>query len=72
MSNDKNEKLDEILDSLKNKKDGESAEEFLLSHLTDEQSEKLKSIISNDESVKNFLSSEQAKRVIKKLMGKAD
>ena len=72
MNNDKNEKLDRILDSLKDKKDGESAEEYLLSHLTQEQSLKLKSIISNDEAVKNFLSSEQAKQVIRKLMGKAD
>ena len=72
MSNDKNEKLDEIINSLKGKKDGESAEKYLLSHLTEEQSQKLKSIISSDESVRSFLSSEQAKEVIKKLMGKAD
>jgi hypothetical protein len=72
MSNDKNEKINEILSSLKDKKDGKSAEEYLLSQLSEEQSQKLKSIISNDESVKSFLSSEQAKKVIAKLMGKAD
>ncbi len=66
----KNEKLEEILNELKNKEKGQSAEDFLLSKLSDEQSEKLKSIISNDESVKNFLSSEQAQKIIRQLTGK--
>ncbi len=55
MCNGKNPKLDEILKELKNKDENQSAEELLLSKLSEEQTEKLKSIISNDEAVKNFL-----------------
>lgn len=70
MPEGKNEKLEQILNELKNKDKNQSAEELLLSKLSDEQSEKLKSIISNDESVKNFLASEQAQKIIKQLTGK--
>lgn len=72
MCNSKNPKLDEILKELKNKDENQSAEELLLSKLSDEQTEKLKSIISNDEAVKNFLASEQAQKIIKKLTGKGE
>lgn len=70
MSESKNEKLEQILNELKNKDKNQSAEELLLSKLSDEQSEKLKSIISNDEAVRNFLSSEQAQKIIKQLTSK--
>lgn len=66
----KNDKLEEILGELKNKDKNQSAEELLLSKLTPEQSERLKSIISNDEAVKSFLSSEAAKKIIKQMTGK--
>lgn len=72
MCNSKNDKLEEILNELKNKDDKQSAEELLLSKLTPDQSEKLKSIISNDEAVKKFLSSEKAKEIIKKMTGKGE
>jgi len=72
MCNGKNPKLDEILKELKNKDENQSAEELLLSKLSDEQTEKLKSIISNDEAVKNFLASDQAQKIIKKLTGKGE
>ena len=72
MSENNSKKLDEILEELKNREKGQSTEEFLLAKLSSEQQEKLKSIISSDESVKNFLSSEQAQRVIKKLTGKGE
>ncbi|MBE6836065.1 MAG: hypothetical protein E7515_07450 [Ruminococcaceae bacterium] len=70
MSESKNEKLEQILNELKNKDKNQSAEELLLSKLSDEQSKKLKSIISNDEAVRNFLSSEQAQKIIKQLTSK--
>lgn len=72
MCNSKNPKLDEILKELKNKEENQSAEDLLLSKLSDEQTEKLKSIISNDEAVKNFLASDQAQKIIKKLTGKGE
>ncbi len=72
MCNGKNPKLDEILKELKNKDENQSAEELLLSKLSEEQTEKLKSIISNDEAVKSFLASEQAQKIIKKLTGKGE
>ena len=72
MCNGKNPKLDEILKELKNKDENQSAEELLLSKLSDEQTEKLKSIISNDDAVKNFLASDQAQKIIKKLTGKGE
>ena len=72
MCNGKNPKLDEILKELKNKDENQSAEELLLSKLSEEQTEKLKSIISNDEAVKNFLASDQAQKIIKKLTGKGE
>lgn len=68
----KNDKLEEILNELKNKDKNQSAEELLLSKLSPEQSEKLKNIISNDEAVKNFLSSDAAKKIIKQMTGKGD
>ena len=70
MTNGKNDKLDEIMKSIKNRESGQSAEEFLLSQLNEEQSKKLKSIISDDESVKRFLESEQAKKIIQQMLGK--
>jgi cytochrome c553 len=70
MSESKNEKLEQILNELKNKDKNQSAEELLLSKLSDEQSKKLKSIISHDEAVRNFLSSEQAQKIIKQLTSK--
>ncbi|MBO4338873.1 MAG: hypothetical protein K5755_06050 [Clostridiales bacterium] len=72
MSDNKNKKLDEILDEIKNNSSGQSAEELLLAKLNKEQREKLKSIISNDEAVKNFLSSEQAQKIIRKMTGKGE
>lgn len=68
----KNEKLEEILNELKNKDKNQSAEELLLSKLSPEQSEKLKSIISNDEAVKNFLSTDAAKKIIKQMTDKGE
>jgi hypothetical protein len=68
----KNDKLEEILNELENKDKNQSAEELLLSKLSPEQSEKLKNIISNDEAVKNFLSSDAAKKIIKQMTGKGD
>ena len=68
----KNEKLEQILNELKNKDKNQSAEELLMSKLSPEQSEKLKNIISNDEAVKSFLSSDAAKRIIKQMTEKGE
>jgi hypothetical protein len=70
MSEDK--KLDEIINELKNQTDSQSAEKLLFSKLNESQREKLKRIISDDEAVKRFLSSEQAQKIIKKMTEKGD
>ena len=72
MPDRKNEKLEQILNELKNKDKNQSAEELLMSKLSPEQSEKLKNIISNDEAVKSFLSSDAAKRIIKQMTEKGE
>lgn len=72
MSENRKDKLEQILNELKNRDENISAEQLLLSKLTPEQSEKLKSIISSDEAVKNFLSGENAQKIINQLKGKGD
>ena len=67
-----NKKLDEIIEEIKKDGSGRSTEELLFSKLNDEQKDKLRSIISDDETVKKFLKSEKAKEVIKKLTGKGE
>ena len=66
------DKLEQILNELKNKDENISAEQLLLSKLTSEQSEKLRSIISNDETVKSFLSDENTRKIINQLKGQGD
>jgi len=72
MSDNNNKKLDEIIEELKNKNSERSVQELLLAKLDEGQREKLEGIISNDEAVKNFLSSEQAQKIIKKLTGRGE
>jgi len=72
MNNGKNEALEGIIGELKNASDKKTAEQILMSKLSEDQKQKLKNIISNDEAVKNFLSSEQAKKIIKSLTEKGE
>lgn len=68
MKKDKSEKLDDILNNLKQKDSKESAQEYLLGQLNPKQSEMLKKLISDDEAVKNFMASEQAQKLLKQIM----
>lgn len=68
MQKDKNDKLNDILNSLKDKTDEKSAEDYLLGQLNPQQSAFLKKLMNDDDAVKEFLSSEQAKKLLKQLM----
>lgn len=65
-----NDNIDEIIDGIKNQKLKKGAEKFLKNKLSPEQSKKLSDVLSDENALKNLLSSDRAKELFKKLGGK--
>lgn len=65
-----NDNIDEIIDGIKSQKSKKGAEEFLKNKLSPEQSKKLSDVLSDENTLKNLLSSDRAKELFKKLGGK--
>lgn len=65
-----NDNIDEIIDGIKSKKSKKGAEKFLKNKLSPEQSKKLSDVLSDENALKNLLSSDRAKELFKKLGGK--
>ncbi|MCI5796996.1 MAG: hypothetical protein MR019_09040 [Ruminococcus sp.] len=65
-----NDNIDEIIDGIKNQKSKKGAEKFLKNKLSPEQSKKLSDVLSDENALKNLLSSDKAKELFKKLGGK--
>ena len=65
-----NDNIDEIIDGIKSQKSKEGAEKFLKNKLSPEQSKKLSDVLSDENALKNLLSSDRAKELFKKLGGK--
>lgn len=65
-----NDNIDEIIDGIKRQKSKKGAEKFLKNKLSPEQSKKLSDVLSDENALKNLLSSDRAKELFKKLGGK--
>lgn len=65
-----NDNIDEIIDGIKGQKSKKGAEKFLKNKLSPEQSKKLSDVLSDENALKNLLSSDRAKELFKKLGGK--
>lgn len=65
-----NDNIGEIIDGIKNQKSKKGAEKFLKNKLSPEQSKKLSDVLSDENALKNLLSSDRAKELFKKLGGK--
>ena len=65
-----NDNIDEIIDGIKSQKSKKGAEIFLKNKLSPEQSKKLSDVLSDENALKNLLSSDRAKELFKKLGGK--
>ena len=65
-----NDNIDEIIDGIKSQKSTKGAEKFLKNKLSPEQSKKLSDVLSDENALKNLLSSDRAKELFKKLGGK--
>ena len=65
-----NDNIDEIIDGIKSQKSKKGAEKFLKNNLSPEQSKKLSDVLSDENALKNLLSSDRAKELFKKLGGK--
>lgn len=65
-----NDNIDEIIDGIKIQKSKKGAEKFLKNKLSPEQSKKLSDVLSDENALKNLLSSDRAKELFKKLGGK--
>lgn len=65
-----NDNIDEIIDGIKSQKSQKGAEKFLKNKLSPEQSKKLSDVLSDENALKNLLSSDRAKELFKKLGGK--
>ena len=65
-----NDNIDEIIDGIKSQKSKQGAEKFLKNKLSHEQSKKLSDVLSDENALKNLLSSDRAKELFKKLGGK--
>lgn len=65
-----NDNIDEIIDGIKSQKSKKGAEKFLKNQLSPEQSKKLSDVLSDENALKNLLSSDRAKELFKKLGGK--
>ena len=65
-----NVNIDEIIDGIKSQKSKKGAEKFLKTKLSPEQSKKLSDVLSDENALKNLLSSDRAKELFKKLGGK--
>ena len=65
-----NDNIDEIIDGIKSQKPKKGAEKFLKNKLSPEQSKKLSDVLSDENALKNLLSSDRAKELFKKLGGK--
>ena len=65
-----NYNIDEIIDGIKSQKSKKGAEKFLKHKLSPEQSKKLSDVLSDENALKNLLSSDRAKELFKKLGGK--
>ena len=65
-----NDTIDEIIDGIKSLKSKKGAEKFIKNKLSPEQSKKLSDVLSEENALKNLLSSDRAKELFKKLGGK--
>ena len=65
-----NDNIDEIIDGIKSQKSKKGVEKFLKNKLSPEQSKKLSDVLSDENALKNLLSSDRAKELFKKLGGK--
>lgn len=65
-----NDNIDEIIDGIKSQKSKKGTEKFLKNKLSPEQSKKLSDVLSDENALKNLLSSDRAKELFKKLGGK--
>lgn len=64
-----NDNLKNISDEAKKKKNEKELGEYLMSKLSKEQNSELNRILSDDNALKNLLSSEKAQNILKKLTG---
>lgn len=62
-----NNNFDEIINSLKGKKSKKEAEDFLMQKLNPAQSKKLQEIMKDKDTMSQFLSTPQARNLLKKL-----
>lgn len=62
-----NNNFDEIINSLKGKNSKKEAEDFLMQKLNPAQSKKLQEIMKDKDTMSQFLSTPQARNLLKKL-----
>lgn len=62
-----NNNFDEIINSLKGKNSKKEAEDFLMQKLNPAQSKKLQEIMKDKDAMSQFLSTPQARNLLKKL-----
>ncbi len=60
-----NDNIDEIIDGIKSQKSKKGAEKFLKNKLSPEQSKKLSDVLSDENALKNLLSSDRARSCLK-------
>lgn len=70
MQNDNS--IDELLDELKKKKAKKDVEDYLMKQLNPKQSKKLNEVLENEQAMNELLSTPQAQKLLKKLIGEDD
>lgn len=61
-----NKNFDEIIDSIKSKKSNEETKEYLMKNLNENQSKKLKEVLSDKSALEKLLSSPKAQELLKR------
>lgn len=61
-----NKNFDEIIDSIKSKKSNEETKDYLMKNLNENQSKKLKEVLSDKGALEKLLSSPKAKELLKR------
>lgn len=72
MSKDNSDNFNGILKSAEEKNDKNELGKYLMSKLSNEQSDKLNKILHDDKALKDLLSTDKAKEILKKLTGEKD
>lgn len=72
MQKDNLDNFENIFKAAKEKKDKNELGNYLMSKLSSEQSSELNRILNDDKALKDLLSSEKAKNILKKLTGEKD